>query len=69
MYRVWFTFRNDVGGKVRDFLDNNGKGLLPSEALYVARELKAQGKTNVKIVRIGSHADAVAAGLNLDSKD
>lgn len=57
MYRVWFTFRNDVGGKVRDFLDNNGKGFLPSEALYVAGELKAQGKTNVKIVRMGSLSD------------
>ena len=57
MYRIWFTFKNDVGGKVRTFLDNNGKGFLPSEALYVSHELKAQGKTNVKIVRIGSQAD------------
>ena len=46
-YRVWFTFRNELGGHVRNFLDSNGKGFLPSEALYVADELKAQGKTKV----------------------
>lgn len=52
MYRVWFTFK----GK-RDCRDNNGKGLKPSEAFYVAGELKAQGKTRVSIVRIGSIVD------------
>lgn len=57
MYRVWFTFRNEYGEKARDYLDSNGKGLKPSEALYVARELKAQGNTWVKIARIGSLAD------------
>ena len=56
-YRVWFTFRNELGGHVRNFLDSNGKGFLPSEALYVAGELKAQGKTKVNIVRINSKAD------------
>lgn len=57
MYRIWFTFRNDVGGRVRDFLDNNGKGLRPMDALYVANELKAQDKTHINIVRIDSLAD------------
>ena len=57
MYRIWFTFRNEFGDRVRDFLDNNGKGYPPLDALYISNELKAQGKTKVKIVRIGSHAD------------
>jgi len=57
MYRIWFTFRNEYGSRVRTFLDNNGKGFPPMDALYVAGELKAQGKTRVNIVRIGSYDD------------
>lgn len=57
MYRVWFTFRNILGEDVRDYLDNNGEGFNPMDALDVARELREQGQREVLITRIGTKGD------------
>ena len=57
MYRVWFTFRNELGEDVRDYLDNNGEGFRNYDAVGIARELQARGHEYVKICRIGSLAD------------
>ncbi len=57
MYKVWFTFRNELGNDVRDYLDNNGKGFSDDEVLDVSRELKARGHMDVRIVMIGNQAD------------
>ena len=58
MYRVWFTFENPLGGWVRDYLDNSGRGFNNDEAVAIARELEARGHEYVKIYKIGSAADA-----------
>lgn len=57
MYRVWFTFRNILGEDVRDYLDNNGEGFNPMDALDVARELREQGQREVLITRMGTKGD------------
>lgn len=57
MYRVWFTFRNSLGADVRDYLDNNGNGFNPMDALNVARELGEQGQRDILITRIGTKGD------------
>ena len=57
MYRVWFTFRNDLGEDVRAYLDNNGAGFEFSDALDVAEELKAQGNTRVTALLMGGETD------------
>lgn len=57
MYRVYFTFRNELGEMKRDYLDNNGNGFNPTDALDVAREMKARNHRNVVIARIGTIAD------------
>ena len=57
MYRIWFSFKSEFGDRVRDYLDNNGNGYAPLDALDISRQLKAQGNTEIQIVRIGSIAD------------
>lgn len=54
MYRVWFTFRNEAGKDVRDYLDDNGRGFAPMDALDVARALQMQGHKDVLITRLGA---------------
>ena len=56
-YRVYYTFRNELGEDVRTFLDNNSEGFTPDDALDVAKELQMQGRKDVKITRLGSVDD------------
>lgn len=48
-YRVWFTFRNELGEWVEDYLDDSGKGFEYEEALDVAREMLCRGHINVQV--------------------
>lgn len=57
MYRVWYTFENELGEWVRTYLDNNGEGFSNDEAVDLASELKARGHGCVCIWKIGSEAD------------
>ena len=57
MYRVYFTFRNELGEMRRTYLDNNGEGFRQMDALDVAREMQMREHRDVIIVRIGSVAD------------
>lgn len=57
MYRVYFTFRNELGEMRRAYLDNNGEGFRQMDALDVAREMQIREHRDVLIVRIGSVAD------------
>lgn len=51
LYRVEYDFR--VGGKdVHAYLDNNGKGFHKEDAVYVGRELAAQGNMHVQVIAI-----------------
>ena len=56
-YRVWFTFRNGLGEDVRDYLDNNGEGFTPDDALNCAREMGFRGHKDINITRLGTVAD------------
>lgn len=57
MYRVWYTFENELGEWVRTYLDNNGEGFDNDEAVSLARELEARGHGFVRVWKIGSEAD------------
>lgn len=51
MYRVEFDFR--VNGKdVHDYLDNNGKGFCKEDAVYIGKQLVAQGNRHISIIAI-----------------
>lgn len=51
VYRVEYDFY--AGDKeVHAFLDNNGKGFCKEDAVYIGKQLVAQGNTHVRVIAI-----------------
>ena len=51
MYRVEYDFC--AGDKeVHAYLDNNGKGFCREDAVYIGKQLVAQGNTHVRVIAI-----------------
>lgn len=51
MYRVEYDFY--AGDKdVHAYLDNNGKGFCEEDAVYIGKQLVAQGNTHVRVITI-----------------
>lgn len=51
-YKVEFDFVNGYGKPMHDYLDNNGKGYCKEDAVYIGKQLAAQGNTKVMVVAI-----------------